>query len=165
MKVQTINSVTTGFHHVNLHSNKNVITNENTQSNEIHQSVFGAIALAQMPNVSFGNKHFNYGKDNFDAYDNYQGPPPPQIEIEKYRKSLEVQKNIDEENYLAAIQGKIELARICRKQGNEKDAFMLENSIRDLYKDLPKYQRDQAKMMIGDYNHDMAKYIDIDINR
>lgn len=165
MKIQAINSSISSVYQTNLRSNKNVSANEKMQSNGALQSVSGSVALAQMPNVNFMSNHFNYGKDNFDAYDNYEGPQPPQIEIEKYRKSIEVQKHIDEENYLAAISGKIDLARICRKQGNERDAYMLENSIRELYKDLPKYQRDQAKMIISDYNHDMAKYIDIDINR
>ena len=165
MKIQAINIVTENVHHPNLHLNKSNYTNLINQSSAEPQNVSGSVALAQMPNVSFKSRHYNYGKDDFDAYDNYEGPQPPQIEIEKYHKSLAVQKHIDEENYLAAIQGKIELARICRKQGNERDAYMLENSIRDLYKDLPKYQRDQAKMIIGEYNYDMAKYIDFDINK
>lgn len=165
MKVQAINSaVFTPAVQSNVSAHKNKVANTNVLLNENLQSVSGSLALAQMPNVTFGgHKHYNYGNDNFDDYDNYSGPTPPQIEIEKYRKSLQVQNDIDDENYLAAIEGKIDLARICRRQGNERDAYMLENSIRDLYKDLPRYQRDDAKRIIGGYNHDMAKYIDQDI--
>ena len=168
MKIQAINyAVNNLAAQTTVSATKNNVLNSNFLSNEKFESVSGSLALAQMPNVnfSFGRKHYNYGQDDFDAYDNYSGPTPPQIELEKYRKSLQVQKNIDDENYLAAIEGKIDLARICRKQGNERDAFMLEESIRDLYKDLPKYQRDEAKSLIGNYNHDMAKYIDQDINK
>lgn len=130
-----------------------------------YKSVSGAKALAQMPNVHFLSKHYNYGRDDFSAYDNYEGPQPPQIEIEKYSISRHVDQCIANENYLSAIDGKIKIARICRSQGKEHDAFMLENSIRRLYKDLPLYQREEAKSIISDYNHDMAKYIDQDIAR
>lgn len=134
-------------------------------SSEALQSVSSSVALSQMPNVSFSGKHYNYGQDDFSDYDNYSGPQPPQIELEKYQISRQVQEDIDDENYLSAISGKIKLARIVRKQGKERDAYLLENSIRDLYKDLPIYQRNEAKRIIAEYNHDMAKYIDDDIRR
>ena len=140
------------------HSDSASVAHEGCKLNNTPVSV----VLAQMPNVSFGAKHYNYGKDDFTPYDEYDGPTPPQIEMEKYRRSIQIQKDIDDENYLAAIRGKIELARICRSQGKEDDAYMLENSIRELYKDLPRYQREDAKSIISQYNHDMAKYIDKD---
>jgi len=117
--------------------------------------------LSQMPNVSF--KGYNYKKDNLSAYDNYSGPTPPAIEQKKYRISVQVQEDIENENYLAAIKGKIELAKICKSQGKESDAYILEESVRDLYSDLPKYQRNSAKSIIRSYNRDMADYIDDDI--
>ena len=127
-------------------------------------SVPAGIVLAQFSKVNFcGN--YNYGSDDLSAYDDYCGPQPPQIEIEKYRISKAVDKYIEEENYLSAIKGKIKLASICKSQGKENDAFILEESIRRLYKDLPRYQRNEAKDIIRSYNHDMAEYIDEDIKR
>lgn len=127
-------------------------------------SVKSISVLSQMPNVSFGAKR-NYGKDSLSAYDNYSGPRPPEIEIKKYIITRQVAEYIENEDYLSAIKGKLRLAEICKKQGKDSDAFILEESVRKLYKDLPKYQRSEAKSEIADYNVDMATYIDRDINR
>lgn len=124
--------------------------------------------LAQMGNVSFTSR-YKYGKDDFSAYGewtrNHPGGTPPDIEIGKYRASLKVQEYIDNEDYLSAIKGKLRLAEINKKQGNDEDAFLLEEGIRKLYKDLPKYQKEEAKVEISKYNSDMAKYIDEDIKK
>lgn len=125
-------------------------------------SVPANILLAQLPKVSFGGR-YNYGSDDLSPYDDYDGPQPPLIEIRKYRISKAVQDYIKEEDYLSAIKGKLELASICRDQGKECDTFILEESIRRLYKDLPIYQREEAKDAIRAYNYDMAEYIDEDI--
>lgn len=126
--------------------------------------VNGISVLSQMPNVSFGAKR-NYGKDSLDAYNNYSGPTPPEIEVKKYIITRQVSEHIENEDYLSAIKGKLLLAEICKEQGKDGDAFILEESVRKLYKDLPKYQRAEAKSEIAGYNEDMAEYIDRDINR
>lgn len=118
--------------------------------------------LSQMPNINFKGR-YNYGKDDLSDYNNYSGPQPPELEIKKYRISCKVDNAIAEDNYLEAIKGKLELAKICRWQGKERDTFILEESIRRLYKDLPRYQRGEAKSAIRPYNEDMANYIDKDI--
>lgn len=120
--------------------------------------------ISQMPNVSFSGR-YHYGNDDLSEYDNYRGPQPPEIEIRKYRISCQVNNDINDENYLAAIKGKIELAQICHEQGKDSDAFLIEESIRKLYKDLPRYQKSEAKSAIQNYNYDMGKYIDQDIER
>ena len=122
-------------------------------------------ALSQLPNVSFTAKKRNYGRDNFDPYYSYRGPQPPEIEMQKFNLSERIQQDIDDEDYLSAIKGKIILAKVCKSQDKEEDAFMLEESIRRLYKDLPKYQKQDAKDAIKEYNADMAKQIDKDIER
>ena len=81
----------------------------------------------------------------------------------KYNLSKSIQQNIEEKDYLSAIRGKLTLAEICKTQHKEDDAYMPEESIRRLYKDLPKYQRNDAKSAISCYNPDMAQYIDEDI--
>ncbi len=127
-------------------------------------SVPANIALAQFSKVNFGGR-YNYGRDDLSAYYEYDGPKPPQIEIKKYQISKEVDKFIEEEDYLSAIKGKIQLASICKEQGKDSDAYILEESVRRLYKDLPFYQKSEAKEVISDYNFDMAAYIDEDIKR
>ena len=124
------------------------------------KSVSSAVILSQLGNVSFKG---DYGRDDLSAYENYDGPLPPDIEVEKYKRSVKVQEAIDEGRYLDAIQGKISLARIVRRQGKERDAFLLETSIRELYKCLPLSQKAQARNIISTYNIDMAAHIDEDI--
>lgn len=137
-------------------------------SNNISTSEYATVptvtVLAQLPNVNFGAKR-NYGRDDLSLYDTYSGPRPPEIEIKKYIITRQVDEHIEMEDYLSAIKGKIDLARICKSQGKDDDAFILEESIRRLYKDLPKYQKSEAKRAISTYNKDMAKYIDKDIER
>jgi hypothetical protein len=123
----------------------------------------GNVFFAQMPNVSFGR--YSYGQDDLAPYNEYEGPQPPDIEIDKFALTKQVKKDIEEENYLSAIEGKIEIAKICKEQGKDSDAYLLEESIRKLYKELPKYQRAEAKEVISDYNSDMAKYIDRDTQK
>lgn len=120
--------------------------------------------LAQMPNVSFGSR-YEYGHDDLSAYDNYRGPQPPEIEQRKYEISRKVDDDINNENYLSAIKGKIKLAEICHGQGKDDDAYMIEESIRKLYKGLPRYQKTEAKSEIRNYNYNMAEYIDKDIEK
>lgn len=140
------------------------ISSENLSPQANLSSVPSKIALAQMSNVSFGNK-YNYGQDNLSSYINYSGPKPPNIEVHKYNISTEIAAAIENEDYLTAIKGKIALAQICKSQAKERDAFILEEGVKRLYKDLPKYLKEQAKTVIGKYNSDMAKYIEEDIKK
>ena len=144
----------------------NVVTNSiiNKKASDSLPSLPTLSALSQMPNVNFGSR-YNYGDDDLSPYSNYIGPQPPEIEIRKYNISKKVEADIRNEDYLSAIKGKLELAKICRLQDKEDDAYNLEESIRRLYKDLPKYQRPDAKEQIASYNEDMAYYIDEDIKR
>lgn len=153
---------------------KKKIDSQVSSSNEIvraNQTItklpsFSTVAvISQMPNVNFGAKKYNYGSDDLSPYNTYSGPTPPEIEMKKYRLSVQIENYINEDNYLEAIKGKLALARICKSQGKDGDAFILEESIRRLYKDLPRYQRSDAKAQISTYNSDMAKYIDEDIKR
>ena len=144
----------------------NVVTNSisNAKVMDKSPSLPTMFALSQMPNVNFGSR-YNYGNDDLSAYEDYVGAQPPEIEIRKYNISKKVDADIKNEDYLSAIKGKLELAKICRLQDKDDDAYNLEESIRRLYKDLPKYQRADAKEEIANYNEDMAYYIDEDIKR
>lgn len=101
------------------------------------------------------------------AYNDYQpdiaGKRPPEIEEHKFNLSMQAEEYISEENYLEAIRTKIAIAEICRTQGKQRDTYLLEQTTRDLYAALPKYQKKDAKDIIAKYNQDMAKYIDQDV--
>lgn len=120
------------------------------------------VILAQMPQVNFSS-NYRGGNDDLSRYDKHSGDMIPDIEIKKYNISKDVQRHIENEDYLSAIKGKLELAYICKSQKKENDAFYLEESIRLLYDGLPKYQKNEAKDAIRKYNYDMALYIDEDI--
>lgn len=173
MSIQSISS-SLPLHNITvMQQNQTVPENDNTDKTKKQQyisfqknivSVPANIALAQFSKVNFGSR-YSYGDDDLSPYYEYDGPQPPQIEIEKYRISKAVDNFIKEEDYLSAIKGKIQLASICKNQGKDSDSYILEESVRRLYKDLPFYQRNEAKAVIRNYNHDMAAYIDEDIKR
>ena len=168
MGVQGISNLMPVYNKAVIQRNQTVPTDEQQQTTETSQekpiSVRANILLAQFPKVSFGSR-YNYGSDDLSPYYDYEGPQPPEIEIKKYRISKAVDDFIADEDYLSAIKGKIQLASICKEQGKDSDAYILEESIRKLYKDLPRYQKNEAKDVIRVYNHDMAEYIDEDIKR
>ena len=89
---------------------------------------------------------------------------PPELEIKKYNISKDVQRYIENEDYLSAIKGKLKLAEICRSQKKKEDTFYLEDSIKRLYNELPKYQKNEAKDLIRTYSKDMVTHIDRDID-
>ena len=112
--------------------------------------------LSQMPNVSFGRYH-----DDLSPYFNYDGPTPPEIEHQKYYLSYVIERDIEQGNFVSAIGGKIRLATICRGQGKERDAYMLEEGMKALYKEIPtRKDKKAAKKLIGEYNPEMAEYLD-----
>ena len=121
------------------------------------------IALAQRANVSFKNDYYG---SNMSAYAGHDSSKPiPPIEIEKYELSSKIGLLIHDGKLLEALLCKVSLASICKSQRKERDAFLLEESIRRLYKDIPYDHKRIAKERIRAYNKDMAKYIDEDIKK
>lgn len=110
-------------------------------------------------------REINYQTDSLQAYEEYNGDTIPLIEQKKYQITLKVQKAQSELNFLEVIKYKIQLAQICQEQNKSKDAYMLEEGIRSAYAMLSDFEKNQAKSIIADYNYDMARYIDQDINR
>ncbi len=110
--------------------------------------------LSQMPNVSFGKY-----KDDLTPYTEYNGSEnPPKIEKDKFAISQKVEADIEKGDYLSAIGGKINLALICRGQGKERDAFMLEEGIKALFTEIPDKQgRETARALLAGYNAKMAE--------
>lgn len=117
--------------------------------------------------ITFGYQKRTVKSGDLSSYDSFvkehPGAQVPQVEAHKYQLSLKVEEAIKEENYLEAIKTKIKIAQICKEQGHEKDAYILEEGIRELYVALPKYQKEDAKKEIAEYNLLMAEYIEEDI--
>lgn len=73
----------------------------------------------------------------YDPYDNIYYYPtsrwdgarkrPSEIEIKKYHLSCEANQYIHDERYKEAGETKLQLARICREQGEERSAYLLEH--------------------------------------
>ena len=117
--------------------------------------------------ITFGYQKRNFKAGDLSSYYSFvrenPGAQVPSFEAAKYQLSVGVEEAIKEENYLEAIKGKIKIAQICKDHGQEKDAYMLEEGIRELYVALPKYQKEDAKKEIAEYNLLMAEYIEEDI--
>ncbi|MBQ8635655.1 hypothetical protein IJ425_05840 [bacterium] len=138
---------------------------------EINEGKIATTNLNNLPHYPLLNfegyrkRHVENG--NLNGYERFgqefPGATPPAIEQEKFRLSMRAEEQISDENYLEAIKTKITIADICRQQGNQRDTFLLEQTTRQLYAALPKYQKEEAKGIIAEYNEDMAKYIDEDI--
>ena len=167
MSIQAINSLTpTSYKTIISKADKETSQTVGLLSqNQAAKAVSGATFLAQMPyNTPRFNEHYTYSGDDLGAYEYYTGPTPPEIEIRKYNLSKAIEMNINLEDYISAISGKISLAEICHSQGKERDAYMLECSIRDLYACLNDKDKAVAKNLIREYNKDMAKYIELVTN-
>ncbi len=159
MRVQSINSLVLNQNATKLKAATGVLSNPmqtNTGAPDL-KTVSANQILSQMPNVSFkGPVH-----DDMSEYDNYDGPKPPAIEQRKYEISLKVHDDIENGRYVSAIGGKIALAEICHRQGKDDDAFMLEQGIKSLYKEIPdKADKLTAKILIKNFNYEMAEYLD-----
>ena len=95
---------------------KNIAKLNSNLKNEVNGSTLNttlslvpaSVVLAQRPNVSFGKP---YG----DPYSYYTGIIDCNIEMEKWNLSKEVERFIENKDYLSAIKAKLELAGICKK--------------------------------------------------
>ena len=163
MKIASIQAIRANVSSFNAQAKKNQSINNQTNVVPFKQTtVPTGMYLAQMPNVSFKGNDID---DNLNAYNNYSGGPIPAIEMDKYSISVRVNNAIESGDYIEAIKGKIALSRICKNQGKETDAFMLEEGIRRLYTKLEGDEKTVAKYEIRRYNKDMADYIDEDVKK
>lgn len=151
MKVGCVNAPIFGATPIRKNSEQNFLLEaSNTKQIQNLVSCPTLLYISQIPKINFSSNTNNF--------------LTPDIEIKKYDLSKDVQRHIENEDFLSAIKGKLELAQICKSQKKENDAFYLEESIRILYDGLPKYQKNEAKDAIRKYNYDMALYIDQDVN-
>ena len=163
MKVGCVNAPIFGATPIRKFSEHNVaLEADNSKQIKTLSSYPTMLYVSQLPKHNFSSSK-NPIKEDLSEYDKYNGDIIPDIEIKKYDISKDVQRHIENEDFLSAIKGKLELAQICKAQQKENDAFYLEESIRILYDSLPKYQKNEAKDAIRKYNYDMALYIDQDI--
>lgn len=86
-------------------------------------------AIREPITKKIGDQRIN---DDLDPYHNYNGSHPPEIEQHKYRLSLAAKEKAEINEYIEAARIKLELAEICRFQGKDGDAYMLEVSAHKL---------------------------------
>ena len=127
-------------------------TSQNQNSSVLNGSsayVSTMSALSQMPNISFG-KSKTLSKND-------------EIEIQKQLLTDVAESDLKSGRKVEALEKKLQIAKLCKKQGQEYNAFLLEDGVRDLYKNMRPYERDSAIEAIRKYNPDMAENIDKDI--
>ncbi len=114
---------------------------------------------SQMPNVTFKG---DFARDCIRACRRPDGKMPSSIEMKKYTLSLEVDRDMKSENYLAALLGKVAIANVCKIDGSNiigaRDG--IENEIKQLYTKLPLRQRVLARAAIVDYEKYMGNELD-----
>ncbi len=112
--------------------------------------------LAQLPNVHFGDK-FQYSQDDLSAYEELQTEEPSEMEQYKYTLSKKANGYKWENRPFSALVAKLQLASICKSQNKERDAFLLEEGVKELFRALPREYFDAAYDLIEDYNPEMAQ--------
>ncbi len=76
--------------------------------------------------TSIVSKNAQVKAPSFKSYENHDGSPIPEIEQVKYHKTMEAEHHIQNGDYASAAKVKFEIADICRRQGKERDAYLLE---------------------------------------
>ena len=131
---------------------KDVPASQNQYSSSLNGSsayVSTMSALSQMPNISFGKSKTLSAND--------------EIEIQKQLLTDIAERDLKSGRKVEALEKKLQIAKLCKEQGQEYNAFLLEDGVRDLYKNMRPYERDSAIEAIRKYNPDMAENIDKDI--
>jgi hypothetical protein len=69
-------------------------------------------------------------------YQNYEGGSIPEIEAEKYCKTLRAKALEEMGKFTEAAEEWFSIARICRSQGKERDAFLCDTSAHKLLRGM-----------------------------
>ena len=90
---------------------------------------------------SYDNSVKRVKKPSFKAidlspYQNHDGSYIPDIEREKYAKTLKAQALEAANRFTEAAEEWFDIARICRSQGKERDAFLCETSAHKLLRGI-----------------------------
>ena len=81
-------------------------------------------------------KQPSFKQVDYSAYDNYHGGPIPDIEMEKYYKTKHAESLENMGKLKEAADEWFSIAKICRSQGKERDAFLCDTAARKLLQRL-----------------------------
>ena len=84
-------------------------------------------------------------------------------EAKKMQLTLSADRNTQEHRYLDAVKDKIKIARILAEQHYERDKFLTEEGIRQIYKLADSADRNDIYDAVWNYNPDMARGLNSDI--
>ena len=84
--------------------------------------------------INLAKSNYNLSRVNFKSYENHDGSPIPEIEQIKYHKTKMAEHYSRMGDFASAAKEMLENADICRRQGKERDAFLLETEARNLLK-------------------------------
>ena len=82
--------------------------------------------------VSSKQKQPSFKSVDYSAYNNYEGGPIPEIEQVKYHKTRLADELEKLEKYAEAAEEWFDIARICRQQGKERDAYLCDTTAHKL---------------------------------
>ena len=95
--------------------------------------------------------------------ENYFTDVSQNLEARKMQLTLSADRNTEEHRYLDAVKDKIKIARILAEQHYERDKFLTEEGIRQIYKLANKADRNDIYDAVWNYNPDMARGLNADL--
>lgn len=81
-------------------------------------------------------KQPSFKEVDYSAYNNYHGGSIPDIELEKYQKTRHADELEQLGKYKEAAEEWFSIARICRSQGKERDAYLCDTAAHKLLRKL-----------------------------
>ena len=88
--------------------------------------------------VSAKQKRPSFKAVDYSAYNNYHGGPIPDVEIVKYNKTRLADELEQLGKYAEAAEEWFSIARICRSQGKERDAYLCDTAAHKLLNKIHK---------------------------
>lgn len=82
-------------------------------------------------------------------------------EARKMQLTLSATRKVEQHNYVDAVKDKIKIAKILKKQDKERDKFLTEEGIRQIYALADEASKDEIHDVVWNYNPDMAKSLRI----
>ncbi len=99
--------------------------------------------------------HEYYGR-TYTLQDNYFVDLGQNNEVKKMRLTKSAQEKFDAGEFVEAVQDKLEIAKILKRQGKEHDKFLTEEGIRRIYTLADQSARFSIEKLVSKYNPDMA---------
>ena len=106
------------------------------------------------------NKNFLRPHDIYSLNDNYFAEVGNNTEVKKMKLTLRADNKLERHDYIGAVQDKIKIAKILERQGKERDKFLTEEGIRQIYTLADYDSKNEITAAVWNYNPDMAKSLE-----